>query len=310
MLCSGTSCLDASVKSIIITGRPQPAQNNESLTDFTLTLQRPFNPAVFCVAPCSPRTTAYGRKLQTDDEGSDEDASDDEDNGGDSADDEDNDGDERDCTPCENLTDEQKDTLASEYEPAKEIVCDYDCLDGSEDLTHCNYFGIKQVCRGCGTCDDCTPCPGDGDDDDEPTPSPMTPDETPSPTDGEEPGIDGEEPGTPAPTTTPMPSPVTPDETLSPETSETPAPVEDEPTPSPTTPSPVAPDETPGPVTVTPDETPSPETSETPAPVEDEPTPSPTTPSPVTPDETPGPVTAPTPVCCRSSRFCGQRVGV
>eukprot|EP00752_Nemacystus_decipiens_P017851 g16007.t1 len=188
-------------------------------------------------------TTAYGRKLQTTSE------------------------DDDDCAPCGDLTEAQERSLAGDYEPAKQIVCDRTCLDSDGDHTHCNYFGLDQICRGCGDCETCTPCPGD-DPDANTTPSPVTPAETPSPT-------DEEDPETPAPTEA-TPSPITPAETPSPtdeEEPETPAPTEATPSPvTPITPAPV----TPAPVTPAP---------VTPAPV----TPAPVTPAPVTPAETPSP---------------------
>ncbi|CAM9934883.1 unnamed protein product [Ectocarpus sp. 6 AP-2014] len=67
--------------------------------------------------------------------------------------------DDDECSVCSNLTEAQMESLAAYPDGGKQIICDPRCVDGSSDITHCNYFGLGQICRGCGDCDDCTPCP-------------------------------------------------------------------------------------------------------------------------------------------------------
>ncbi|CAB1118868.1 unnamed protein product [Ectocarpus sp. CCAP 1310/34] len=194
--------------------------------------------------------------------------------------------DDDECSVCSNLTDEQVAILASYDNGGKQVVCDPTCLDGVTDPLHCNYFGLGQICRGCGDCSSCEPCPGT-------TPAPET---TSSPTMIPDLGFDLTTPSpvtpeTPAPSVKAVkrtPSPETP-ATAPPTIAETPAPKATTPSPTMepdlgfdlTTPSPVTP-ETPAPSAKPVKQTPSPETPETTPPTVAEttepevPTPSPT----------------------------------
>lgn len=67
--------------------------------------------------------------------------------------------DEDDCAACSNISDAQAEALADHDNGGKTIVCDPTCLEVGGDPSHCNYFGLGQICRGCGDCSDCTPCP-------------------------------------------------------------------------------------------------------------------------------------------------------
>ncbi|CAM9652063.1 unnamed protein product, partial [Laminaria digitata] len=66
---------------------------------------------------------------------------------------------EFDCSPCTDLSATQVEVLATYDNGGKQVVCDPTCLDGVSDPKHCNYFGLGQICRGCGDCSTCTPCP-------------------------------------------------------------------------------------------------------------------------------------------------------
>ncbi|CAN0044836.1 unnamed protein product, partial [Ectocarpus fasciculatus] len=57
---------------------------------------------------------------------------------------------------CADLSPAQEEALAMYDGGGKIIVCDPTCISGPD---HCNYFGLGQLCRGCGSCSDCTPCP-------------------------------------------------------------------------------------------------------------------------------------------------------
>ncbi|CAN0191634.1 unnamed protein product, partial [Ectocarpus fasciculatus] len=63
-----------------------------------------------------------------------------------------------DCAACSNLSEVQMLALAAYPGGAKRVVCDPDCLDGV-DVLDCDYFGLGQICRGCGDCDGCEACP-------------------------------------------------------------------------------------------------------------------------------------------------------
>ncbi|CAM9211322.1 unnamed protein product [Ectocarpus sp. 12 AP-2014] len=217
--------------------------------------------------------------------------------------------DQHDCSVCSEVSSEDAEALVNDDKGVKQIVCDPACVGEATDVLHCNYFGLGQICRGCGECDDgwCQPCP-------DATPSPVVPTPSPAPL-----GFDDLStpspftPETPAPVKS-TPSPETP-ETAPPTVAETPAPKATTPSPTvvpettsdPSTPSPVTP-ETPAPSVKAVKRTPSPETPETAPPTIAE-TPAPkattlsptmesdlgfdiTTPSPVTP-ETPAPSAKP-----------------
>ncbi|CAN0326318.1 unnamed protein product [Pylaiella littoralis] len=69
-----------------------------------------------------------------------------------------------DCTAdeiakCGDISQEQEEALAQYDNGGKIIVCDPTCSEDGVDPIHCNYFGLGQNCRGCGSCSDCTPCP-------------------------------------------------------------------------------------------------------------------------------------------------------
>ncbi|CAM9201056.1 unnamed protein product, partial [Ectocarpus sp. 13 AM-2016] len=63
-----------------------------------------------------------------------------------------------DCAACSNLSEVQMLALAAYPGGAKRVVCDPDCLEGV-DVLDCDYFGLGQICRGCGVCDGCEACP-------------------------------------------------------------------------------------------------------------------------------------------------------
>ncbi|CAB1115837.1 unnamed protein product [Ectocarpus sp. CCAP 1310/34] len=58
---------------------------------------------------------------------------------------------------CADISPAQEEALAMYDGGGKVIVCDPTCLGG--DISHCNYFGLGQLCRGCGSCSECVPCP-------------------------------------------------------------------------------------------------------------------------------------------------------
>ncbi|CAM9135646.1 unnamed protein product [Ectocarpus sp. 6 AP-2014] len=58
---------------------------------------------------------------------------------------------------CADISPAQEEALTMYAGGEKVIVCDPTCL--GEDISHCNYFGLGQLCRGCGSCSDCVPCP-------------------------------------------------------------------------------------------------------------------------------------------------------
>ncbi|CAN0533864.1 unnamed protein product, partial [Ectocarpus sp. 12 AP-2014] len=62
---------------------------------------------------------------------------------------------------CSNLSSADAEALITDTHGVKRIVCDATCLVDGADNTHCNYFGLGQICRGCGECDNdyCQPCP-------------------------------------------------------------------------------------------------------------------------------------------------------
>eukprot|EP00903_Cladosiphon_okamuranus_P020353 g18673.t1 len=60
---------------------------------------------------------------------------------------------------CADISPAQEEALAMYDNGGKIIVCDPTCTDGYSDPSHCDYFGLGQKCRGCGSCSSCVPCP-------------------------------------------------------------------------------------------------------------------------------------------------------